>query len=116
MGSIARSSKHGLKIDFNKSHDCYIYDKLTNRKYLDFFGMYASLPLGYNNYIFKSRQFKDEIDKASAVKITNCEMLSDEAIEFDKTFQLFVPGVILLSSFITAARGLLPLKQQLSAL
>jgi len=89
MGSIARSSKHGLKIDFNKSHDCYIYDKLTNRKYLDFFGMYASLPLGYNNYIFKSKEFKDEVAKASAVKLTNCEMLSDEAIEFDKTFQLF---------------------------
>ena len=49
MRNLARNSKFDIRIDFEKSHDSFLYDKNTDRKYLDFFGMYASLPLGYNH-------------------------------------------------------------------
>ena len=51
--TLARNSQFGINVDFEKSHDSYIFDKTTNREILDFFGMYASLPLGYNHSIFK---------------------------------------------------------------
>ena len=86
MKNIARSSKFNMKIDLNKSHGSYVFDKNTNREYLDFFSMYSSLPLGYNHDIFKTDEFKKEIERISSVKITNCEFLSEESESFDKIF------------------------------
>ncbi len=84
--SIATNSKFNIKIDFDKSHDSFLYDKNTEREYLDFFGMYASLPLGYNHKIFQTEEFKNEILSTSAFKINNCEFVSDETLEFDRLF------------------------------
>ena len=84
-----KSSLYGIKIDYEKSQGSYIYDKITKKKYLDFFGQYASLSLGYNHPIFKTIDFETEIKKIAHVKITNCETLSDEVIEFDNEFRKF---------------------------
>ncbi len=89
MNNIARGSIFNIKIDFERSSGAYIYDKNSDRKYLDFFGMYASLPLGYNHKVFKSEQFQDEISRCSHVKVTNCEFISDETEEFDKQFSSY---------------------------
>ena len=61
MRNVARNSKFDIRIDFDKSHDSYLFDKNTNKKYLDFFGMYASLPLGYSHEVFQSQEYKEEI-------------------------------------------------------
>lgn len=84
-----RSSIFKLKIDFIKSHGAYLFDKNSNHEFLDFMSMYATLPLGYNHPIFSNVTFKSEIERVSSVKITNCEMLSDEAIEFNEKFITF---------------------------
>ena len=84
---IASNSKFNIRVDFKKSHDSYLYDKNTDREYLDFFGMYASLPLGYNHSIFRTQEFRDEILGASTFKINNCEFVSDETLEFDALFR-----------------------------
>ena len=84
--SLARSSKFGINVDFEKSHGMYLYDKGAHRELLDFFGMYASLPLGYNHPIFKTPEFIDEYLRASSLKINNCEFVSDETLEFDSMF------------------------------
>ena len=86
MRNFARNSKFNIRIDFEKSHDSFLYDKNTDKEYLDFFGMYASLPLGYNHSIFRTDKYKDEMLKASTWKVNNCEFVSDETIEFDKLF------------------------------
>ena len=41
-----------IKIDFEKSHGSFLFDKKTNSEFLDFFGVFSSLPLGYNHSIF----------------------------------------------------------------
>jgi L-lysine 6-transaminase len=84
--SIATNSKFNIKIDFDKSHDSFLYDKRTDREYLDFFGMYASLPLGYNHEIFQTDEFKKEFMSVSSFKVNNCEFVSDETLEFDEMF------------------------------
>lgn len=78
-----------IKIDFEKSKGAYLFDKTTQKKYVDFMSMYATLPLGYNHEIFSTPLFKEEILRTSNVKITNCEMLSDESEEFNKEFISF---------------------------
>ena len=89
MSNIARGSIFNIKIDFEKSKGSYVYDKNTNKHYLDFFGMYASLPLGYNHEAFKTREFLDDIARTSHVKVTNCEFISQETEDFDKEFSEF---------------------------
>ena len=84
--NIARSAKYGIHIDYEKSLGSYLYDKKTQLAYLDFFGMYASLPLGFNHPIFKSEDFIQEYLRCSSFKVNNCEFVSDETLAFDTLF------------------------------
>ena len=83
------TSLYNIKIDFEKSSGSYIFDKNTDRKYLDFMGMYSSLPLGYNHVIFDSSEWREDILRVSKLKIVNCEILSDEYEEFHSSFTKF---------------------------
>ena len=67
-----------IRYDFDKSHGSYIFDKNTKKSYLDFFGMFSSIPIGYNHPIFDNDDFLNEIVKVSKFKIVNCEFLTDE--------------------------------------
>jgi len=90
MNNTTRKTQYGIKIDFEKSHGSYLYDKTTKNEYLDFFGMYATLALGYNHPIFDSSDFKNRILKIASCKIVNNEIYSDEAQSFDKIFTDYV--------------------------
>ena len=84
-----RSSIFQRKIDFDKSHGSYLVDKDSQKEYLDFFGQYSTLALGYNHKIFSSREYLEDIKRVAHQKITNCEILSDESSEFDKMFRKY---------------------------
>ena len=88
MSNNRPTSKFNIRIDFEKSRGSYIYDKNTNREYLDLFGMYSSLPLGYNNIIFGD-DFNKDIKRISQLKVVNCEILSDEYDLFMNSFKEF---------------------------
>ena len=83
------TSVFNIKIDFDKSYGSFIFDKTTNKSYLDFMGMYSSLPVGYNHSLFKNPSFKNDIEKISPLKLVNCEILSDEFNDFYNTFKSF---------------------------
>ena len=87
--AIGRSSKFNINAGLEESHGSYLYDKKTKKHYLDFFGMYASLPLGYNHEIFSQESFMREAMLHAKTKVTNCEFITDETLEFDKKFQEF---------------------------
>jgi L-lysine 6-transaminase len=75
----------GIHIDFQNSYGSYLFDKKTNKQYLDFFGMFSSLPLGYNHSIFDG-SFYERMIEVSSVKVTNCEISSDVYEEFCEKF------------------------------
>ncbi|MFH1727678.1 MAG: aminotransferase class III-fold pyridoxal phosphate-dependent enzyme [Pseudomonadota bacterium] len=77
-----KTSIFNIKIDFDKSYDSYLYDKNRQKHFLDFFGLYSSLPLGYNHPIFKDETFLNSYNKLAGIKVTNCEIISDEAESF----------------------------------
>jgi len=83
-------SRSKIKIDFKKSHDSYLFDKNSNKYYLDLMSMYSSLPLGYNHPIFKSEEFTSEINNIAQIKNCNCEFVSDEQEEFVEMFKNFI--------------------------
>ncbi len=82
-----RSSIFKRKIDFNKSEGSYLFDINSKHKYLDFFGQYSTLAIGYNHPIFKTKEYLSELKSIGHQKITNCEILSSESLEFDKIFR-----------------------------
>jgi L-lysine 6-transaminase len=82
-----RSSIFKKKIDFIKSHGSYLVDKDSQKKYLDFFGQYSTLAIGYNHRVFKTQNYLNEVKSLAHQKITNCEILSTESAEFDHIFR-----------------------------
>lgn len=86
MSNTAKKTQYGIKIDFEKSKGSYLHDKITGHEFLDFFGMYATLALGYNHDVFKSNEFKNRMLNIVNCKIVNNEILSDEAEMFDEKF------------------------------
>ncbi|NQY73417.1 MAG: aminotransferase class III-fold pyridoxal phosphate-dependent enzyme [Candidatus Margulisbacteria bacterium] len=86
---MSKSSVFGIKIDFEKSNSSYVYDKITQESYLDFFGQYSTLAIGYNHPIFSTLEFQEDIRRVSSIKVANCEMLSDEAERFDHQFRQY---------------------------
>jgi L-lysine 6-transaminase len=87
-----RSSIFKIKIDFERSQGSYLFDKNTGKQYLDFFGQYATLALGYNHPVFQLEEYQSEVKRVSHQKITNCEMLADETAEFDQVFRDYTSG------------------------
>jgi L-lysine 6-transaminase len=81
-----RSSFYNIKVDISRSHGSYLYDLNTKREVLDLFGMYSSLPLGYNHQTFERPSFLHAISNHAAVKVANCEFDSVEVEKFVEEF------------------------------
>ena len=81
-----RKSLYQITIDVAKSHGAYLYDAHRQELVLDLFGMYSSLPLGYNHPIFETPAFRQEILEAASVKIPNNEIATAAAEAFLEAF------------------------------
>lgn len=75
-----------ITIDFEKSHGSYVFDKKSNKEFLDLFSMFSSLPLGYNHSIF-DESFNKKIKSVSHIRMSNNLFHSDELIDFESKFQ-----------------------------
>jgi len=82
-----KNSIFNLEIDFDKSLDGYIFDKKTKKKYLDFFGQYSTLTLGYNSKTFNKKKIHHKLSKIFPQKIVNCELETDIYNNFKNIFK-----------------------------
>jgi L-lysine 6-transaminase len=78
-----------ITIDFSKSKGSYVYDKKTEKRYLDLFSMYSTLPLGYNHPIF-DQSFYEQVCRVAHIRMANYTYFSDELQNFIKKFQKYV--------------------------
>lgn len=78
-----------LKIDFERSHGSYLFDKNSQEEFLDFFGMFSSLPLGYNHKIY-GESFERKVAAVSKVRMANNLFQSDELLDFVGEFRKYV--------------------------
>jgi L-lysine 6-transaminase len=78
----------GLKIvfDLERSRGSRIYDALTGSYYLDFFGCFATIPLGYGHPRLTSPEVLLELGQAAVQKPSNSDVYSVEMGRFVSTF------------------------------
>jgi len=72
-----------LVVDLKNSQGSWFVDKISSRKYLDLFSMFASMPVGYNHPYLVERA--DEIRDVAINKPTNSDIYSTEMAEFVET-------------------------------
>jgi len=79
------NSVFDITIDFSKSSGSFLFDRKTNKQFLDLFSMFSSLPLGYNHSIF-DESFDHKIRPIAHLKMCNNLFHSNELQEFSERF------------------------------
>lgn len=78
---------YDLTYDIEKSNGAYIYDSKYNRKLLDFFTCFASVPLGYNHpKMVNDEAFKHHLLLAALGNPSNSDVYTQQYAEFVNTF------------------------------
>lgn len=75
-----------MVLDLEKSHGMTLYDSRYDRKFLDFFGFFASNPVGVNHPDLDDPEFLKELIRAAKNKVTNSDLYTVEMAEFVKKF------------------------------
>ncbi len=76
-----------LVLDLKKSRGIELYDQLSGRRLLDFFGFYASNALGMNHpKLTEDAAFKERLLEAAINKVTNSDIRTVAMARFLKTF------------------------------
>jgi L-lysine 6-transaminase len=87
LGRSILADGYDIVIDFEKSQGAYLYDSKNDKKYLDFFSFYSSMPIGYNHPgITDNQDFQEKLKRVSNLKVANVEIYSVELAEFVDTF------------------------------
>ncbi len=77
-----------LVMDLERSHGVWLYDKLHQRELLDFFGCYATIPLGYNHpKMLADQTFQEHLFRAALINPTNADIYTEEYAHFLRTFE-----------------------------
>lgn len=86
--------KHILKdgydmvMDLEKSHGCWVYDSEHNRKLLDFFTCFATIPVGYNHPdMLNDEVFKKNLLQAALINPSNSDVYTTQYAQFMQTFE-----------------------------
>lgn len=90
-----------LVIDFDRSRGSRIYNALTGEFYVDFFGCFATIPLGYNHPRLRSPEAFAELGRAAVQKPSNSDLYSVEMARFVEAFcRVAKPGYMKYLFFI----------------
>jgi L-lysine 6-transaminase len=96
-----------LTYDMEKSNGAYIYDSKHNRKLLDFFTCFASVPLGYNHpKMVNDEAFKHNLLLAAMANPSNSDVYTQQYAEFVATFSKVGIPSYLPHAFFIAGGGL----------
>lgn len=88
-------------LDLEKSKGMYLQDAKTDRKFLDFFGFFASSALGMNHPKMLEQGFLRKLMKAAINKPTNSDVLTVDMAEFvDTLSRLATPSYMKYFFFI----------------
>ncbi len=91
-----------LVMDLKKSHGVWLYDSKHNRELLDFFGCYATIPLGYNHpKMVGDEAFLEHLLQAALINPTNADIYTQEYAHFMQTFErVAIPPYLKYAFFI----------------
>lgn len=96
-----------ITYDIEKSEGVYIYDSKYNRRLLDFFTCFASVPLGYNHpKMIGDEGFKKNLLQAAMANPSNSDVYTQQYAEFVDTFSRIGIPSYLPHAFFIAGGGL----------
>src|SRR6059036_698061 len=77
-------------VDLEKSRGSYLYNAASDRRLIDFYGFFGSMPVGFNHPHFDNPEVRRDLLHAAKVKIANSDIYSASYAEFIKTLDRVV--------------------------
>jgi L-lysine 6-transaminase len=76
-----------MVMDLERSEGAYVYDSLHNRRLLDFFSCFATIPVGYNHpKMTGDEDFKRDLLRAALINPSNSDISTVEKARFMEVF------------------------------
>src|SRR5438876_5202401 len=79
-----------IVVDLDKSRGSYLHNRVDNRRLIDLYGFFGSMPVGFNHPYFDDPQVQRDLLRAAKVKIANSDVYSAGYAEFVATFERVV--------------------------
>src|SRR6266403_1387939 len=73
-------------VDLDKSRGPYLHNAVTNKRLIDLYGFFGSMPVGFNHPHFDDADVQRDLLRAAKVKIANSDVYSEDYAEFVETF------------------------------
>src|SRR5216117_4011708 len=101
-------------VDLDKSRGSYLYNAVDDRRLIDLYGFFGSMPVGFNHPHFDEPQVRRDLLRAAKVKIANSDIYSVGYSEFVATFERVV-GLPPLERYLFIEGGALAVENCLKA-
>src|SRR5947199_525626 len=103
-----------IVVDLEKSRGSYLQNRVDNRRLIDFYGFFGSMPVGFNHPYFDDPQVERDLLRAAKVKIANSDIYSASYAEFVATFERVV-GLSPMERYLFIEGGALAVENCLKA-
>jgi len=77
-------------VDLDKSRGAYLHNAVTNKRLIDLYGFFGSMPVGFNHPYFDDPAVQRDLLRAAKVKVANSDVYSEDYAEFVETFERVV--------------------------
>src|SRR5213595_135599 len=106
----------GFKVVINleKSRGSYLYDSASDRRLIDLYGFFGSMPVAFNHPYFDDPTVQRDLLRAAKVKIANSDVYSEGYAEFVDAFERVV-GLPPLERYLFIEGGALAIENCLKA-
>jgi L-lysine 6-transaminase len=101
-------------VDLEKSRGSYLYNAATDRRLIDLYGFFGSMPVGFNHPYFDNPTVQRVLLRAAKVKIANSDVYSEGYAKFVETFARIV-GLPPLERYLFIEGGALAVENCLKA-
>src|SRR5437660_12722763 len=103
-----------IVVDLEKSRGSYLYNAVDDRRLIDLYGFFGSMPVGFNHPHFDDPQVQRDLLRAAKVKIANSDVYSEGYAEFVEVFERVV-GLRPLERYLFIEGGALAVENCLKA-
>src|SRR6266700_1639390 len=74
-------------VDLEKSRGSYLYNAASDRRLIDLYGFFGSMPVGFNHPYYYNPAVQVDLLLAAKVKIANSDIYSEDYAKFVETFE-----------------------------
>src|SRR5438067_2133422 len=103
-----------IVVNLDKSRGSYLYNAVDDRRLIDLYGFFGSMPVGFNHPHFDQPEVRRDLLRAAKVKVANSDIYSDGYAEFVATFERAV-GLPPLERYLFIEGGALAVENCLKA-